>query len=177
MSHTICHMSQIFNFIIIIIFLYFSSDKLVKLIGGGSVINAAYPVELSHDCIMTVSWLSHDCLMNFSWLSHDILKTSSWLSQDFPMTFSCLSHDSVLCLGISGYPRTGPLGKNIKNRTRNRQKIHASTRTGPGTAEISKTVLEPDPEPPDDLSQFRKLCEIISLVIQTIYKFRKIWSN
>ena len=47
-----------------------------------------------------------------------------------------------------------PWAKILKNRTRNRQKIHASTRTGPGTAKISKTVLEPDPELPDDLSQF-----------------------
>ena len=47
-----------------------------------------------------------------------------------------------------------PWAKILKNRTRNRQKIHASTRNGPGIAQKSKTVLEPDPEPPDDLSQF-----------------------
>ena len=41
--------------------------------------------------------------------------------------------------------------KILKNR--NRQKIHASTRTGPKTAQISKTVLKPDPQLPDDLSQ------------------------
>ena len=47
MSHVTCHMSQfyfIFIYIYVYIFFFFFSDKMVKLIGGGSVINGAYPV-------------------------------------------------------------------------------------------------------------------------------------
>ena len=39
MSHVTCHVSCVTFFI-----LFFSSDKVVKLIGGGSVINGAYPI-------------------------------------------------------------------------------------------------------------------------------------
>ena len=35
--------------------------------------------------------------------------------------------------------------------------MHANTRTGPGTAQKSMTVLEPDSEQPDDLSNFLNL--------------------
>ena len=35
--------------------------------------------------------------------------------------------------------------------------MYASTKTGPETANKSKTVIEPNPEPPDDLNQFQNL--------------------
>ena len=49
---------------------------------------------------------------------------------------------SVLCSGISGYSRTGGMDKILQNRTQNRQKIYASSRTKPGTAWWFKSVLE-----------------------------------
>ena len=48
-SRVTCHMSRVTcpmsHFLIFLIFFFFSfSDKVVNLIGGGSVINVAYPV-------------------------------------------------------------------------------------------------------------------------------------
>ena len=43
MSPVTCHMSNV------IIFFSFLFYKVVKLVGGGSVINGAYPVEFSND--------------------------------------------------------------------------------------------------------------------------------
>ena len=39
----------------------------------------------------------------------------------------------------------------LKLKTRTMRKIN---KTGPGTARKSESVLEPEPEPPDNLSQF-----------------------
>ena len=52
------------------------------------------------------------------------------------------------------YPKLDLGAKILQNRTLNRQKIYTSSRIGPKTAQKSKTVIEPDPEPPADLSQF-----------------------
>ena len=56
-------------------------------------------IRISHDFLMTFSWLSYDFPMTFLWLSlkfflitffglsHDFLMTFSWLSMDFLKTF------------------------------------------------------------------------------------------
>ena len=58
---------------------------------------------LSHNLLMTFSWLSHDFLwlshdflMPFSWLLHDFLMIFLWISHGFLMTFSCLSQDFLI---------------------------------------------------------------------------------
>ena len=43
-SHVMCHMSCVTCNIFCCYNFFFSSDKVVKLVGGGSVINGAYPV-------------------------------------------------------------------------------------------------------------------------------------
>ena len=52
--------------------------------------------------------------------------------------------------------RTGSMRKNLdlEEQTQDRQKILASSRTGPKTARKLDSVLEPDPEPSNDFSQF-----------------------
>ena len=49
-SHVTCHMSQFF---LLIFFFLFFLDKVVKLIGGGSVINRAYHLPLVYTFLYT----------------------------------------------------------------------------------------------------------------------------
>ena len=42
-SRVMCHMSQFFYFILF----FFCFEKVLKIIGGGSVINGAYPIKFS----------------------------------------------------------------------------------------------------------------------------------
>ena len=51
-------------------------------------------------------------------------------------------------------PKAGPVCKNITEQdSEPPENIYSSSRIGPETAQKSKTVIEPDPEPPADLSQ------------------------
>ena len=51
-------------------------------------------------------------------------------------------------------PKAGTVSKIHAKPDRNRNNIWVSSRTGPRTARLSESVLEPDPEPPDNMSQF-----------------------
>ena len=44
MSHVMCHVSHVTFFFFLSFFILLFLDKVVKLVGGGSVINGAYPV-------------------------------------------------------------------------------------------------------------------------------------
>ena len=43
-----CHVSRVTYHVSRFFIIFFFSDKVVKLIGGGSVINGAYPVSFPH---------------------------------------------------------------------------------------------------------------------------------
>ena len=55
-SHVTCHMSHVTIF-----FVCFFLHKVVKLIGGGSVINGAYPIKFSHKSSYILGCICHVC--------------------------------------------------------------------------------------------------------------------